>query len=194
MSEGNPQPCEERILVLAPTEKDARLCRSLLAESGVASTVCAAVTQVCAELQAGAGAAIITEESIAGDGLGLLAESLRRQPPWSDFPILMLMQAATSSAALPRKPGGARQRDLARTPGSGADAGQRRGGRAASPAPAIPDSRSFSGAATCRRSAAARGPAQRRIPSHARSRASAIHWLRSCMPRSCCRDPTLTRK
>jgi signal transduction histidine kinase len=48
------------------------------------------VEEVCDCIEAGAGAAIISEEAFAGDSLHLLLDALRNQPSWSDFPVILL--------------------------------------------------------------------------------------------------------
>lgn len=97
MAAGRPQAGEERILLLAPTEKDAKVCRSILAEAGIATAVCDDAGQVCAGIEAGAGAAIVAEEAITSQAFDALVERLRLQPAWSDFPILLLMHSGASS-------------------------------------------------------------------------------------------------
>jgi signal transduction histidine kinase len=90
MNSSPPLPHEERILVLAPTARDATLCKTILSEAGMNCVVCGTLAEVCAEIEAGAGAAVLTEESLNGGETNCLAEALHRQPAWSDFPILML--------------------------------------------------------------------------------------------------------
>jgi signal transduction histidine kinase/CheY-like chemotaxis protein len=94
-------PAEERVLVLAPTARDARLSQTILLEAGVTSAHCASLDDLCRELEAGSGAAILTEESLRRGGLSQLVESLGRQPAWSDFPFLVLTgEGASSELAL----------------------------------------------------------------------------------------------
>jgi signal transduction histidine kinase len=95
------EPAEERVLVLAPTAKDARLSQTILREAGVTTAHCASLDDLCRELEAGSGAAILTEESLRRGGLSQLVESLARQPAWSDFPFLVLTgEGASSELAL----------------------------------------------------------------------------------------------
>jgi signal transduction histidine kinase len=94
-------PAEERVLILAPTGKDARLSQAILAECGVSSTLCADVEAICRELEAGAGAALLSEEALHRGGLSRIGELLGRQPEWSDFPLLVLTgEGADSELAL----------------------------------------------------------------------------------------------
>ena len=92
---------EERVLILAPTQKDARISQNILAESGVASAACASLDQLCSELQEGAGAIVLSEEALRRGGLSRLVEVVGQQPAWSDFPFLVLTgEGADSELAL----------------------------------------------------------------------------------------------
>src|SRR5436309_410394 len=81
---------QERVLVLAPTAKDARLCQSILDGAGIVCAACPDLATMCQELGMGAGAVVVTEEALNPNGLMRLAEALGRQPPWSDLPVLVL--------------------------------------------------------------------------------------------------------
>ncbi|HET8690709.1 MAG TPA: hypothetical protein VFM30_01115, partial [Steroidobacteraceae bacterium] len=80
----------ERGLLLAPLGRDAELASSLLAEHGVRTLVCAGLGQLVAELRAGAGFAIVTDEALLDADLHALAEWIEGQPEWSDFPFILL--------------------------------------------------------------------------------------------------------
>jgi signal transduction histidine kinase len=88
---------EQRILLLAPTGKDARLSQSFLAEAGLACTVCSSIAAMCAELEEGAGSLVVTEEALTSAGIRQLEAALAHQPAWSDVPIVVLTSGAGSS-------------------------------------------------------------------------------------------------
>jgi signal transduction histidine kinase len=88
---------EERLLVLAPTGRDAALCRDVLADAGVACVLCPDLPAVCRELADGAGALLLPEEALTGDGAAGLATVLAAQPPWSDLPVLVLTRGGADS-------------------------------------------------------------------------------------------------
>ena len=94
---------EERALILAPRGRDAAVVEQVLDRSGIASAVCADVTEWVACLRAGAGTAIVTEEALADGDIAALSAWLDAQPPWSDFPFVVL---ATRQAG-PRTQGAA---------------------------------------------------------------------------------------
>jgi signal transduction histidine kinase/ActR/RegA family two-component response regulator len=96
----------DRVLVLMPTARDSARTASLLGESGVQSTRCADLTDLCREIRAGAGAVLLTDETLSLDTSGQLAEAMREQPTWSALPVLVVaregwahdVQRATSDA------------------------------------------------------------------------------------------------
>ena len=83
-------PHSERILILAPRGRDGAVAAKLLQEAGQATLICDDVTQLCVELERGAAVAVITEEAFASGDLTDLSGWIRTQPPWSDFPFVLL--------------------------------------------------------------------------------------------------------
>src|SRR5438034_1380150 len=61
---------DERVLVLMPTEKDARRTLAALEAGGLAGVACETLPGLCAEIAAGAGAVLLTEELIVRDEAG----------------------------------------------------------------------------------------------------------------------------
>ncbi len=88
---------EERVLVLAPTAKDARFCQAILSEAGMLCRSRADVSTVCREVGAGAGAAVLTEEALTPEGFERLLQVLGQQPAWSDVPLLILTREGADS-------------------------------------------------------------------------------------------------
>jgi signal transduction histidine kinase/ActR/RegA family two-component response regulator len=93
---------EERVLVLAPTSKDAALASTVFRRAGVACHCCPDLAGVCAELDAGAAAIVLTEEAVVQDRSDPLAVWLERQPRWSDLPVLILARPGADSEAVAR--------------------------------------------------------------------------------------------
>jgi signal transduction histidine kinase len=90
---------EERILLLPPTRRDATAAVAVFRTVGLALTVCRDIVEVCAEIERGAAVAIVPEEAALNDGEGVLARLLREQPPWSDFPLIVLTAPRETTAA-----------------------------------------------------------------------------------------------
>ena len=79
-----------RVLVLAPSGRDAALVCQLLGRAGIAGVPCATMPEVCTEIARGAGAVVIAEEALTAPLIKDLGERLNAQEPWSDFPVVLL--------------------------------------------------------------------------------------------------------
>lgn len=81
---------EDRVIILAPRGRDAQIASELLQQSGFPCTTCPDLDHMVVELDAGASAALITEEALAkGDRTGI-SQWLKNQPAWSDLPFVVL--------------------------------------------------------------------------------------------------------
>src|SRR5690348_4485435 len=96
MSDARPEELEDRVLVL-PTARDGAASRDVLAAAGVRCVVCGTIADACREAQRGGGAAVVTAEAVLADREGCLTGLLRAQPPWSDFPLIVLTPAGAES-------------------------------------------------------------------------------------------------
>lgn len=81
---------EERILLLALRGRDAQVIDQLLSKGGHSCHVCRSLDDMARELEAGAGAALITEESLSDVDDAAMADWLGHQAPWSDLPFILL--------------------------------------------------------------------------------------------------------
>ncbi len=102
MSETDRYCLEKRLLVLAPTDKDGALTRSILSEAGIECVICPDLECVGRELEAGAGALLLAEEAIAPAWHAPLLQTLREQPSWSDLPVLVLTRPGADSVVAAR--------------------------------------------------------------------------------------------
>jgi signal transduction histidine kinase/ActR/RegA family two-component response regulator len=93
---------EEAVLILAPTAKDAAVCRKVLEEAGVQCAPCRDIGDLCAGIDRGAGVAVLSEEALTRESFGLLRLAVRRQPAWSDFPLLVLTEEGADSEVVLR--------------------------------------------------------------------------------------------
>jgi signal transduction histidine kinase len=95
----NTEQLEERVLVLTPIGRDAQAAAQHLSESKLDSVVCDDVEDLLVKLREGAATALVTEEAFLRSGTQALEKWVAGQPPWSDFPFIVLTSRATSSAA-----------------------------------------------------------------------------------------------
>lgn len=87
---------DQRVLILAPTMKDAVTTRELLAPAGIPSVICTSLDRLIAEIERGAATILIPEEAVSA-GSEQLAEIVAKQPAWSDLPMLILARPGASS-------------------------------------------------------------------------------------------------
>lgn len=80
---------ELRVLVVAPTGRDASLICDVLRQTRLEPEVCS-FDSLEEEMQRGVGAVVIAEEALVKANIDRLVWLSRRQPPWSDFPLILM--------------------------------------------------------------------------------------------------------
>jgi PAS domain S-box-containing protein len=81
---------ERRILILAAAHNDARLSAEFLASAGMSSQICRSLSELSKRVGQGCAAVLLAEETLQGESLSFLVQSLSRQPPWSDLPVTII--------------------------------------------------------------------------------------------------------
>ena len=99
----------DRALILAPQGRDAMVAAAMLSEAGMRGDVIRDLEELVAELQAGAGFSVVTEEALAEGSLRELSDWLDAQPEWSDFPFILLTRRG---GGLERNPAAARYLEI----------------------------------------------------------------------------------
>jgi signal transduction histidine kinase/CheY-like chemotaxis protein len=87
---------ESRIVVLAPTGRDAPIACQALRDAGLHAEPWGDMPAICAAIRDGAGAMLVAEEAFDAESFALLARTLDEQEPWSDLPIVLLAGTAFS--------------------------------------------------------------------------------------------------
>jgi len=85
-------PDTERALLLAPRGRDAVVAKGILREAGIRSDICLDLVELVQEVRRGADVAVITEEATRSFDMRDLAAWVAAQPPWSDFPFVLLTE------------------------------------------------------------------------------------------------------
>jgi signal transduction histidine kinase/ActR/RegA family two-component response regulator len=85
----------ERVLLVAPTGRDAVLAASALRAERIQVTTCRDVPAAVAELDAGAGALLVAVEAMDPHAVQLISQWSARQPAWSDLPIVVFTSASS---------------------------------------------------------------------------------------------------
>ncbi len=80
----------EAILVFANTMRDATVVCEELARYGIRGQIVGEIEELCGAIVSGAGGAVISEDRLIPGNERALFRVLRRQPPWSDFPVIIL--------------------------------------------------------------------------------------------------------
>jgi PAS domain S-box-containing protein len=88
---------EQRVLLLAPTRRDAEITSDFLQAADLPVTACQNLAELCSQARQGCGAILVTEEVIASPGIDELIGLLDAQPAWSDLPLVMLMRGGAQS-------------------------------------------------------------------------------------------------
>lgn len=96
----------ERALILAPQGRDAFVAARILSEARLVSDICDDLPKLLRELTLGAGLVVLTEESIRSADIKHLVHWIGSQPPWSDFPLVILTERG---AGVERNPAAERQ-------------------------------------------------------------------------------------
>jgi signal transduction histidine kinase len=96
----------ERTLILAPQGRDAFVAARILSEARLASEICDDLSKLLRELTLGAGLAVVTEDSIRNADIKYLVHWIGSQPPWSDFPFVILTERGSG---VERNPAAERQ-------------------------------------------------------------------------------------
>jgi signal transduction histidine kinase len=89
-SENNSAIVEGRTIILAPTGRDSDLIAGLLQRAAMPCDTTASIAELAREIERGAGAAILSEEAFIGSVIPEVLRVLSQQPPWSDFPLILL--------------------------------------------------------------------------------------------------------
>ncbi len=91
---------DRRVLVLAPTGKDAELAQEVLEKAGIETFICPDVECLRREMPAGVGCILVAEEALTAETRQVLSEALASQPRWSDLPLLVLTRQGADPAAV----------------------------------------------------------------------------------------------
>src|SRR6478735_912641 len=88
---------EERILILAPTGRDAVLTAKFLNDADLPAEVCEGVVDLRLKMLEGAGLVFLTGEALTPEAMSILNEVLRQQSPWADIPLIVLTSGGSES-------------------------------------------------------------------------------------------------
>jgi signal transduction histidine kinase len=87
----------EELVVFLPIGRDCRLVCDALKNAGIEARACANMTDFLAAVRSGAGGGILGEEALTKESYASLASWIKQQPPWSDFPLIVLTSGGESA-------------------------------------------------------------------------------------------------
>ncbi|NLF64953.1 MAG: hypothetical protein GX579_10170, partial [Chloroflexi bacterium] len=90
----------ERVLFFAPLGRDAAVIANILTGAGIQAEAADGIGALFDALQEGAGALLLTEETLTGEMLRRLDAYLGAQPRWSDLPVIILLSAGPGPTAM----------------------------------------------------------------------------------------------
>jgi PAS domain S-box-containing protein len=90
---------DERILIYAPTGRDAALTARFLGDAKLRPETCESVEHLCLEMNEGAGLLFLTGEALTPEALRCLTGALAEQPAWSDIPVVVLTSGGGGTPA-----------------------------------------------------------------------------------------------
>ena len=90
---------DQRILILAPTGRDAALTARFLEESRLPWETCAEIEELCQKMLDGAGLVFLAGEVLTERAVRCLVEALGQQPTWSDIPVILLTSGGGDAPA-----------------------------------------------------------------------------------------------
>jgi signal transduction histidine kinase len=96
-----------RVIILAPTGRDAALLARTLTAAGIAIAIATDPDTLLTFLAEGAAGAIIADEALPKDSIGAVATWLAGLPPWSDPPFIVL-----TSSGIPTRQTNQRTQEL----------------------------------------------------------------------------------
>jgi signal transduction histidine kinase/CheY-like chemotaxis protein len=80
----------QRVCVLAPIGRDAKMSCDILRAEGIDAAVCQTIEQIRESIHEDTGALLIAEEALSPTALTTLVDGLDRQPPWSDIAVIVM--------------------------------------------------------------------------------------------------------
>jgi signal transduction histidine kinase/response regulator RpfG family c-di-GMP phosphodiesterase len=82
-----------RVLLLAPTGRDASTMAGILSRAGFTAEACASAEELCRGIDEGAGVAVVTAEALTPQAMRRISATLATQPPWSEIPLMIFVAA-----------------------------------------------------------------------------------------------------
>jgi signal transduction histidine kinase len=83
-----------RVLILAPTVRDAEVTLEALRTLGLSCVICNDFRHLLQEAESGVATVLLTDESFSDEGVGAFIRYITLQASWSDLPVVLLMRGS----------------------------------------------------------------------------------------------------
>jgi signal transduction histidine kinase len=90
---------DECVIIIAPVGQDAVAMADLLGTEGFETQICEGLAECSRQIMDSAGVILLTEEALESAQRSLFLKALRAQPPWSEFPLIVLTSGDESRQA-----------------------------------------------------------------------------------------------
>jgi signal transduction histidine kinase len=85
------------VLIFAPIGRDGPLMLQAIGDAGLQGEICDHIEDVARRIREGAGLLVLTNEALTPQAIAVISKEISEQPPWSDFPILILTNGTSGS-------------------------------------------------------------------------------------------------
>ena len=92
----NPTVITGQVLLCAPFGKDAEILTEIISSEGLCVTHCASLNELAHRFSEQTDFILLTEEALVSSSLQAIQQTLRKQEPWSDIPIILLASAGAT--------------------------------------------------------------------------------------------------
>jgi signal transduction histidine kinase len=90
----------EFVVIHAPYGRDAAMICEVLRHAGLSAGAVETIETLCKEIESGVGVSVVSDQALTKSNVTQLADSIARQPSWSDFPLIVTTSGeATSDSA-----------------------------------------------------------------------------------------------
>jgi len=89
----------EFVVIHAPYGRDAAMICEVLRQAGLSAGAVETIEKLSEEIESGVGVSLISDQTLTKSNVTQLADSIARQPPWSDFPLIVTTSGGEATSA-----------------------------------------------------------------------------------------------
>ena len=89
----------ELVVIHAPYGRDTAMICEVLRQAGLSAGAAETIEKLCEEMESGIGVSLISDQTLTKSSVTQLADTIARQPPWSDFPLIVTTSGGDATSA-----------------------------------------------------------------------------------------------